>query len=76
MTRVGRDRLPGCAACQQPEEYGKVLALGYQFFYSHTGNVCIGKVGAHIGIASIGAYDELPGFGYRKVHPGNGRPAG
>ena len=46
------------------------------FFYSHTGDVHIGKMDTHIGIAFVGAHDKFPRLRNSKVDPSDGHLGG
>src|ERR1700678_3566584 len=70
MTGIGSDRLAGSTTRQQTQKNTQVPPLRDDLFNTHTGNVYIGQVSAHIGIALIGTYDEFPGFGNGEVNTG------
>jgi len=70
VTRVGGYRLPRGAAGEQAQEDAEMAALGNELLDSHTGDVDIRKMGAHVGITFVGTDNEFACFGNGEIDPG------
>ncbi len=76
MARINGNGLSGGAAGQQAQENAEVLFLRDDLFQAHGGNLYLGQVRAHVGVALVGTHHVLAGFGYGEVHAREGGAAG
>ena len=73
VRRVGRNRLAGGAAGQQPHKDGQLRHTGDQLLDAQAGNMQRRQGDPQIGVAFIRADHEPAGFGNRKVDAGDSR---
>ncbi len=72
--RVGRDRLAGGAAREEPQEHRQVGEARDDLLDAHAGDVDGRERGAHVGVALVRAHDDVAGLGDGEVHAGEARP--
>src|SRR5689334_1205744 len=53
MAGISGDGLTGCTSCQQAKKYAEVLLLWNDLFNTHAGDMYIGKMRTHIGVAFV-----------------------
>lgn len=70
VTGIGGDRLPRGAAGEQPQEHPQMTALRDQLLDTHTGDVHLRQMRAHVGIPFVSTNDELTRLGDGEIHAG------
>ncbi len=70
MTGIRGDGLPRRTTRQQSQKDTQMLSQWNDLLDTHTGDVRVRKVGAHVGITFIGANDEFTRLGHGKINTG------